>query len=39
VTFGLLTARALEISLKDGVELAAIKLKKSNTLKARRSTF
>ena len=32
VTFGLLMARAYEISLKDGVELAAIKLKKSNTL-------
>jgi hypothetical protein len=32
VTFGLLTARAFDISLKDGVELAAIKLKKSNTL-------
>ena len=32
VTFGLLTARAFEIPLKDGVELAAIKLKKSNTL-------
>lgn len=32
VTFGLLTARALDISRKDGVELAAINLKKSNTL-------
>jgi hypothetical protein len=32
VTFGLLTARALDISLKDGVELAAIRLKKTNTL-------
>jgi hypothetical protein len=32
VTFGLLMARAFDISLKDGVELAAIKLKKSNTL-------
>jgi hypothetical protein len=32
VTFGLLTARAFEISLKDGVELAAIRLKKTNTL-------
>jgi N-6 DNA Methylase len=32
VTFGLLTARALDISLKDGVELAAIKLKRTNTL-------
>jgi hypothetical protein len=32
VTFGLLTARAFDISLKDGVELAAIKLKKTNTL-------
>ncbi len=32
VTFGLLMARALEIPLKDGVELAAIKLKKTNTL-------
>ena len=32
VTFGLLMARAFEISLKDGVELAAIRLKKTNTL-------
>jgi hypothetical protein len=32
VTFGLLMARAFDISLKDGVELAAMKLKKSNTL-------
>ncbi len=32
VTFGLLMARAFDISLKDGVELAAIRLKKSNTL-------
>jgi hypothetical protein len=32
VTFGLLTARAFDISLKDGVELAAIRLKKTNTL-------
>ncbi|MFY9972011.1 MAG: DNA methyltransferase, partial [Roseiarcus sp.] len=32
VTFGLLMARAFEISLKDGVELAAIKLKRTNTL-------
>jgi hypothetical protein len=32
VTFGLLMARAFEIPLKDGVELAAIKLKKTNTL-------
>ncbi len=32
VTFGLLMARAFDISLKDGVELAAIKLKKTNTL-------
>ena len=32
VTFGLLMARAFDIPLKDGVELAAIKLKKSNTL-------
>ena len=32
MTFGLLMARAFEISLKDGVELAAIKLKKTNTL-------
>jgi hypothetical protein len=32
VTFGLLMARAFEIPLKDGVELAAIRLKKSNTL-------
>jgi Type ISP C-terminal specificity domain/N-6 DNA Methylase len=32
VTFGLLMAKAFDISLKDGVELAAIKLKKTNTL-------
>ncbi len=32
VTFGLLMARAYDISLVDGVELAALKLKKSNTL-------
>ena len=32
VTFGLLMARAFDIPLKDGVELAALKLKKSNTL-------
>ncbi len=32
VTFGLLMARAFDISLNDGVELAAIKLKKTNTL-------
>lgn len=32
VAFGLLMARAFDISLKDGVELAAIRLKKSNTL-------
>jgi hypothetical protein len=32
VTFGLLMARAFDISLADGVELAALKLKKSNTL-------
>ena len=32
VTFGLLMARALDISIRDGVELAAIKLKRSNTL-------
>jgi hypothetical protein len=32
VTFGLLMARAFEIPLKDGVELAAIRLKKTNTL-------
>jgi Type ISP C-terminal specificity domain/N-6 DNA Methylase len=32
VTFGLLMARAFDIPLKDGVELAAIRLKKSNTL-------
>ena len=31
VTFGLLMARAFEISLKDGIELAAIELKKTNT--------
>ena len=32
VTFGLLMARAFDIPLKDGVELAAIRLKKTNTL-------
>jgi N-6 DNA Methylase len=32
VTFGLLMARAFDISLKDGVELAAIRLRKTNTL-------
>ncbi len=32
VTFGLLMARAFDISLSEGVELAALKLKKSNTL-------
>jgi hypothetical protein len=32
VTFGLLMARAFEIPLRDGIELAAIKLKKTNTL-------
>jgi hypothetical protein len=32
VTFGLLMARAFDISLKDGVELAAIQLRKTNTL-------
>ncbi|HXT06025.1 MAG TPA: N-6 DNA methylase, partial [Roseiarcus sp.] len=32
VTFGLLMARAFDISLQGGVELAAMKLKKSNTL-------
>jgi hypothetical protein len=32
VTFGLLMARAFDIPLKDGVEQAAIRLKKSNTL-------
>ena len=32
VTFGLLMAKAFDISLKDGVELAAIKLRKTNTL-------
>ena len=32
VTFGLLIARAFHISLADGVELAAVKLKKSNSL-------
>ena len=31
VTFGLLMARAFEISLKDGVELAAIKLRQDRT--------
>ena len=32
VTFGLLIARAFQISLADGLELAAVKLKKSNSL-------
>ena len=32
VTFGLLMARAFDISLKDGVELAAIRLEKTNSL-------
>ena len=32
VTFGLLMARAFDISLKDGVELAAIRLRRTNTL-------
>jgi hypothetical protein len=32
VTFGLLMARAFDIPLKDGVELAAIRLRKTNTL-------
>ena len=32
VTFGLLMAKAFDIPLKDGVELAAIKLRKTNTL-------
>ena len=32
VTFGLLMAKAFDISLKDGVELAAIRLRKTNTL-------
>jgi predicted helicase len=32
VTFGLLMARAQDIPLNEGVELAAVKLKKSNTL-------
>jgi hypothetical protein len=32
VTFGLLMARAFDITLKDGVELAAIQLRKTNTL-------
>lgn len=32
VTFGLLTARALDIPLKDGIDHAALRLKKSNTL-------
>jgi len=32
VTFGLLMARAFDIELKEGVELAAIKLKKTNSL-------
>ena len=39
VTFGLLMARAFDISLKDGIELAAIKLKKSNTLIGTALTF
>ena len=32
VTFGLLMAKAFDISLKDGVELAAIRLRRTNTL-------
>ncbi len=32
VTFGLLIARAFDIALTDGVDLAAVKLKKSNSL-------
>jgi hypothetical protein len=32
VTFGLLTARAADIPLNEGVELAALKLKKTNSL-------
>ncbi|CAN5179250.1 hypothetical protein BH10PSE7_BH10PSE7_11680 [soil metagenome] len=32
VTFGLLMARAFDIPLKDGIDLAALKLRKSNTL-------
>ncbi|MCF4164828.1 N-6 DNA methylase [Zavarzinia compransoris] len=32
VTFGLLIARALEIPLDDGIDLAAVKLRHSNTL-------
>jgi predicted helicase len=32
VTFGLLMARAFDIPLKDGIELAAIQLRKTNTL-------
>lgn len=32
VTFGLLTARALDIDLKDGLAIAALRLKDSNTL-------
>jgi hypothetical protein len=32
VTFGLLMAKAFDISLKDGVELAAIQLRRTNTL-------
>ena len=32
VTFGLLMAKAFNISLKDGVELAAIRLRRTNTL-------
>ncbi|MGD1036381.1 MAG: type ISP restriction/modification enzyme [Roseiarcus sp.] len=32
VTFGLLMARAFDIPLKEGVELAALRLKKSNSL-------
>jgi len=32
VTFGLLMARALDVSLKEGVEIAAFKLKRTNSL-------
>jgi N-6 DNA Methylase len=32
VTFGLLVARAYDIPLKEGIDLAALRLKKSNTL-------
>ena len=32
MTFGLLMAQAFDISLKDGVELAAIRLRRTNTL-------